>query len=209
MFGIFTCLLKMQTIQKSKLKDLRVQVGDQLFPLTQGQVQEIRRYRKGNGYDKAWLRVADTGAYFVTMNSKRLPILVQSPLAVVDAKLPKTIGGVVVNNGGNYFAIKLQDPKITEGMLHDEATKYADTHKLTGKYKHPLSWTAYGTKPLGPHVSLTAAAHKHVGKKLRVTVERWHAFSDGGSRWIVLTCKIPKYLACEHECHISCAQQKY
>lgn len=192
-------------LRTSSPKDLRVQVGGTVFPLTAGQTEQVALYRAKKAYDQNWFHPTTKGGYFVTMGGKRMPLVVQAKEPVNVTDVPKTISGTVVNNGGNYYAIRLD---VAPGMLFDAALQYAKQQKLKGKYNHPISWTAYGTKPLGPHVSLSTSGSKFVSKKVTVKVGAWEAFTDNGSRWIALGCTLPKQLTCDYDCHISCAQIK-
>lgn len=182
-----------------------LKIGHTLFPMKAHQVQEYQKYQSGQKYDKKWLHATSKSPYFKALNGTKMYIVEQEE---TKTKLPDTLSGKVVENGGGFYAIKL---KVSGNQLFDAALSYiseqasGDLSKLD--WNPPKSWTAYGKKPLGPHVSLTAASGQaHLGEHIEIKLKGWKDYVDG-STWVVLKAKLPKGLSCPYnDCHVSCAQ---
>ncbi len=159
-----------------------------------------RKRRQGRGSGGSAGGAAAAAASDASRRPKRAREAVQ--------ELPSVAEGVVVHNGDDYYAIQLTDGFLTADVLYSEALKFIARNNLTGEFTPPLSWTEYGLRPLGPHISLTSTPQPAVGEAVVVSLGAWHTFEANGSRWVAISCAVPSHLACEYECHISCAQQR-
>ena len=174
-----------------------LKIGHNIFALKPEQKREYQKYLNGKAYDEKWLHMETKRPYFMSLSGTKMYIVEAEEQK---DELPQVMSGKVVENGGGYYAIKVQ---VSGQLLFQSAKELG----VKGHWRKPKSWTAYGKTPLGPHVSLTASTGKaHLGKHVELKVRGWNHYVDG-SGWIVLDVCLPKGYKCPYnDCHISCAQ---
>jgi endonuclease/exonuclease/phosphatase family metal-dependent hydrolase len=113
--------------------------------------------------------------------------------------------GVVVTSG-DYVELRLLD--IDEDDLFSVAKQYVKQKELPWKIRKPHAWTDYGS---APHVTLHRSMKKYLGQQFTVKViNRPYHFTSDTSHWVALPVELSEGspLKCEHECHVSIAQQR-
>ena len=137
---------------------------------------------------------------------KKVPAAKKPPAAKkkAPAAAQQHMSGTVVHNGGGYYAIRVSADRH---KLLKQGREYAQRASL-GQFSEPASWTKYGSKSLGPHVTLQPnEAVRHLGAQVALTVSEPYDFVDGGSHWIVLPIRtMQPHIGCPYSCHLTIAQ---